>query len=126
LFCKPVFKDEFIQKNCFTKTYQPIDPIVRAFHKEANKTNFTILEALKLEIWIFEGIAKICNFCVLTSRLGPTCHSLKGVFFNLTNSNSREAAMAGISERGWASAMDGACCEEPWRERAPWRLTLYD
>jgi hypothetical protein len=50
LFCKPVFKDEFIQKNISTKTYQHIDPIVRAFHKEANKTNFMILGALKLEI----------------------------------------------------------------------------
>jgi hypothetical protein len=50
LFSKPVFKYEFLQKNFSTKTCQPIDPIVRAFHKEANKTNFTILGALKLEI----------------------------------------------------------------------------
>jgi hypothetical protein len=50
LFSKPVFKYEFLQKNFSTKTYQYIDPLVRAFHKEANKINFTILVALKLEI----------------------------------------------------------------------------
>jgi hypothetical protein len=50
LFSKPVFKYEFLQKNFSTKTCQHIDPIVRAFHKKANKTNFTILGALKLEI----------------------------------------------------------------------------
>jgi hypothetical protein len=50
LLSKPAFKYEFLQKNFSTKTYQHIDPIVRAFHKEANKTSFTILDALKLDI----------------------------------------------------------------------------
>ena len=59
LFSKPVFKYEFLQKNFSTKPYQHIDPIVRAFHKEANKTSFTILGALKLEIRIFEHNTKI-------------------------------------------------------------------
>jgi hypothetical protein len=50
LFSKLVFKYEFLQKNFSTKTYKHIDPIVRAFHKEANKTNFVIFEAPKLKI----------------------------------------------------------------------------
>jgi hypothetical protein len=50
LFSKPVFKYEFLQKNFSTKTYQHIDPIVRAFHKEANKTNSVIFGATKLKI----------------------------------------------------------------------------
>jgi hypothetical protein len=50
IFFKPDFKYEFLQKHFSTKTYKHIDPIVRAFHKEANKTSFTILGALKLEI----------------------------------------------------------------------------
>jgi hypothetical protein len=76
LFSKPVFKYEFLQKNVSTKTCQPIDPIVRAFHKEANKTNFTILGALKLEIWILEHNTKIWNFEYIHIRPGPTCHRL--------------------------------------------------
>jgi hypothetical protein len=77
LFSKPVFKYEVLRKNFSTKTCQPIDPIVREFHKEANKTNFTILGALKLEIWILEHNTKIWNFEYTHIRLGPTCHSLK-------------------------------------------------
>jgi hypothetical protein len=58
LFSKPVFKYKFLQKNFYTKTYQHIDPIVIEFYKEDNKTNFTILGALKLEIWILEHNTK--------------------------------------------------------------------
>jgi hypothetical protein len=61
LFSKLVFKYEFLQKNFSTKTYKHIDPIVRAFHKEANKTNFVIFEAPKLKIWILEHNTKICD-----------------------------------------------------------------
>jgi hypothetical protein len=61
LFSKPLFKYEFLQKNFSTKTYQHIDSIVREFHKEDNQTNFTILGALKREIWILEHNTKICN-----------------------------------------------------------------
>jgi hypothetical protein len=50
LFSKPVFKYEFLQKNFSTKTYQHIDPIVRAFHKKDNKISFTILGVTKLKI----------------------------------------------------------------------------
>jgi hypothetical protein len=41
------FVNQFLKTNLYRKQ---IDPIVRAFYKEANKTNFTILGALKLEI----------------------------------------------------------------------------
>ena len=54
LFSKPVFKYEFLQKNFSTTTCQLIDPIVRAFHKEANKINFTILGVTKLKILFFQ------------------------------------------------------------------------
>ena len=50
LFSKPVFKYEFLQKTFSTKPNQHIDPIVRAFHKEANKINFVIFGATKLKI----------------------------------------------------------------------------
>jgi hypothetical protein len=48
----------FYKKNFSTKTYQHIDPIVRAFHKEANKTNVVMFGAPKLKIWILEDITK--------------------------------------------------------------------
>jgi hypothetical protein len=51
LFSKPVLNTNFYTKKS-TKTYQHIDPIVRAFHKEDNKINFVIFGALKLKIWI--------------------------------------------------------------------------
>jgi hypothetical protein len=82
LLSKPVFKYEFLQKNFSIKTYQHIDPLVRAFHKEANKTNFTILAALKLEIWIFEHNTKICNFVHSHLASGPLVID-SGVFFYL-------------------------------------------
>jgi hypothetical protein len=50
LFCKPVFKYKFLQKNFSTKTCQLIDLIDRQFHKEGNKTSFVIFGAIKLEI----------------------------------------------------------------------------
>jgi hypothetical protein len=50
LLSKPVFKYEFLQKIFSTKTYQHIDPIVRAFHTKVNKTNVTILGVTKLKI----------------------------------------------------------------------------
>jgi hypothetical protein len=51
-FVNQFLKDEFIQKQFSTKTYQYIDLTDKTFHKEGNKTSFTILEALKLKIWI--------------------------------------------------------------------------
>jgi hypothetical protein len=37
LFCKPVFKDEFIQKNISTKIYQHIDLTIKHFIRKATK-----------------------------------------------------------------------------------------
>jgi hypothetical protein len=44
--------NQFLNTNFYRKTFplKHIDPIVREIHKEDNKTNFTILGALKLEI----------------------------------------------------------------------------
>jgi hypothetical protein len=48
----------FYRKNFSTKTCQPIDPIVREFHKGANKTSFTIFGAIKHEIRFLENNTK--------------------------------------------------------------------
>jgi hypothetical protein len=48
--------------------------------------------------------------CVLKSRLGPTCHSLKGVFFYLhlqPSRNSTGAAMAALGEEGARLELEG-------------------
>jgi hypothetical protein len=49
-FVNQFLNTNFYKKNFSTKPYQHIDPIVTTFHKEANKTSFTILRALKLDI----------------------------------------------------------------------------
>jgi hypothetical protein len=89
LLSKPVFKYEFLQKNFSTKTYQHIDPIVRAFYKEANKTSFTILDALKLDIWIFEGRAKSATFVHSQLALGPLVIGTRGLLLPAYVEHSR-------------------------------------
>jgi hypothetical protein len=109
LFSKPVFKYEFLQKNFSTKTYKHIDPIVRAFHKEANKTNFVILGALKLEIWILEHNTKIWNFEYTHIRPGPTCHRLR--------ESSSSSALCTHRQIAALHAAAAACCVWRWRSR---------
>jgi hypothetical protein len=126
LFSKPVFKYEFLQKNFFTKTCQPIDLIDREFHKEDNKTSFVIFGATKPKIWILEDNTKSGIWSTITLRLGPTRQPHKHLLQPSASqpTGKEQAQNAGKKEREGRS-LCGRRGRERRRERRRPRVSIY-
>jgi hypothetical protein len=82
--------------------------IGRVFHKEANKTDFMILRATKLKIWIFEHNTKIYNWCAHSHLvLGPHVMDRGSSSLDFYMHNSREGELEPEPIRGLRLSRDG-------------------
>jgi hypothetical protein len=82
-----------------------MDLIGRVFHKEANKTSFTIFGAIKHEIRFLETTQKSVTLSVLTIDPGPARHRHRGSSSSLLPARAQggdgELAVEGNSSGRW-------------------------